>query len=106
MILLETITDGLKTNVTTGFKDICEYGFKTYKDIIFGIIIGLVFGWAYHLLIGNRALEKSYKNIIEAKDETINAYKALVLERLEKVQVEKHHEAFYKKIKAFFKKVV
>jgi hypothetical protein len=102
MIVLSALGSA-KTEVSNGFVEVCKYGFVTYKDLLFGIAIGMFLAWGYHFFIGNRLLKKSYETLLKAKDETISAYKALVLERLEKVDVDPKSEGFFKKVKNFFK---
>lgn len=82
---------------------VIQYGFNTYKDFIFGLIIGIVVAWVYHRFVGNKNLRDSYKILIKSKEETIEAYKLLVSEKLDKITVDQKDKAFFKRIKDYFK---
>ena len=76
-----------------------------YSDILFGIFIGTLLFLIYHKLIGDRAVRKAHKIIVEAKDESITSYKLLISERLDNIKPVEGDKIFFKKIKHFFNKV-
>jgi len=103
MLILDSVSTA-KTEVTVGFQELLKWGFLTYRDFLFGIVVGMFLAWIYHYFLGHRNLKLSYQELIKAKEETIVAYKTLIYERLDKVEVDEKNSAFYKKVKNFFKK--
>jgi hypothetical protein len=93
-----------KRNIWQLVQDNLAYGFNTYKDFLFGLIIGMFVGWIYHRFIGTYTLKQSYKQLLNAKDETLTAYKALISERLEKIEVAEQGKTFFKNLKKFFRR--
>lgn len=91
-----TIWDQIQINIA--------YGFTTYRDFLFGLIIGLFVAWVYHRFVGSYNLRKSYEKLLSGKDETISAYRALVSERLDKLNTPQFDKSFFKKLKQFFRK--
>lgn len=93
-----------KKSIFENIQGTIQYGFDTYKDFVFGLIIGLFLGWAYHRLLGSYSLRRSYEKLLSSKDDTIAAYKALVSERLDKMDTPEYDRNFFKKIKQFFRR--
>ena len=98
----------LQSTVKKSFFDHCvdnlNYGFDHYKDFLFGLLLGMFIAWLYHRFLGNRNLRKSYQMLVDAKQETIDALKIVVADRLENVTVDKKEKEFFRRIQKFFRK--
>lgn len=96
--------DSARQTIWDNIEGVIQYGFETYKDFVFGLIIGLFVAWIYHRFLGSYSLRKSYEKLLSGKDETIAAYRALVSERLDKMKTPEYDKDFFKKIKKFFRR--
>lgn len=83
-----------------------EYGFQTYRDFVFGLLVGLFVAWMYHRFLGSYSLRKSYEERLAGKNETIDAYRALLNERLSKMDTPQYDKALFKRLKQFFRKSI
>lgn len=72
-------------------------------NLVSGIVLGMILSWMYHKFIGIYTIKRSYKEIIESKNETIESLKMVVSERLDKIQPDKYDKTLIGKIKKFFK---
>lgn len=90
-------------DILKAISDTIKWGFEEYKEMIFGMSLGLVMGWIYHRLIGMRILINSYKQTISSKNETIIAYKQVLNEKLDKIKVEKESAGLWKRLRKFFR---
>lgn len=107
LILLQ-IQQGLQNterSLWDHIEDNINYGFTTYRDFVFGLIIGIMVAWVYHRFLGLRNLRESYRVLLAGKDETISALKSLVAEKMDRIQVEPKDKAFFKRMKVFFKRM-
>lgn len=95
--------DHATETINEHLEDLLNYGFQHYKDFLFGLSCGLFIAWVYHRFIGIRALKDSYKKVIDSKDDYITTLKAVILERLEDVQVDVKDKTFISKLKNVFK---
>lgn len=93
-------------SLTNNALKVIDSGFQRNSDLIFGILFGLFIAWIYHRTLGLYFLQKTHKNLIEAKDETIHALSLLVEDRLNQIKVEKESDQLFKKIKRNFLKII
>jgi len=87
----------------TPFINQIEKGLETYGELFFGVVTGGLFVSIYHRFIGTRILRQSYEQTINHKDEIILAYKQLLVERLDKIKVDREDLNIIKKLKKFFR---
>lgn len=93
-------------SLTNNALQVIDSGFQRNSDLIFGILFGLFIAWIYHRTLGLYFLQKTHKNLIEAKEETIRALSILVEDRLNQIKVEKESDQLFKKIKRNFLKII
>lgn len=79
----------------------CEKHGKNYSPFLFGILLGCIIG-ALVIWFTTRRNDKSHKELVAAKDETIQNLRLIVHERLKTIKVEKKDKAFFKKVIRFF----
>lgn len=84
--------------------DILNYGYNTYKDFVFGLFIGMFVGWIYHRILGGYSLRKSNEKLLQAKDETIAAYRELISNKLDNMDSLQYDKNFFKRLKKYFRK--
>lgn len=85
-------------------KDVAKHGYDYHKDLILGLVLGLLLAWGYHRLIGNRNLRMSYERLLVSKDETIASLKEIIGGKLSDVQVESRGRSFFNKVRKWFRR--
>jgi hypothetical protein len=99
MILINAFSNAIYNIFSPVFLEVSKN-----SSFITGIVIGMVLAWFYHWAFGGRAINKSYKERLRDKQDDINSYKAIIHGELDKIQVDKIHEAFFKRLKQHYKK--
>lgn len=75
-----------------------------YGVIVATLIIGILVGWYSKWLLSDRKYIKQINLRLEERDQRIAELNCLVLEKLNKVTVEKKDRTFFKQLKNYFKK--
>lgn len=92
------------------FKDVLlelfQKGIVNNLQIITGFGVGLIFAGIYQRFVGIRKIEKTYERLIIEKDKYNADIRAIVIERLDKVKVEKVDKDLIRKIKKYFKHII
>lgn len=78
--------------------------FSEYGIIIAVLTIGIVIGWYLKLFVADRKYNKQINIRIGEKEQRIAELNYIILERLNKVTVQKKDETFFKRLKKSFKK--
>lgn len=103
MILLE-VSISLPQNLNELIENCAISQFLKHGDFVFGLIIGILIAYFYHRFLGLRSIKKSYETLLQAKNETIEAYSEMIGEKLGKIQVNKVDKYFFKKLKEYFRR--
>ncbi len=90
-------------SLTKPLSDLIIWGLNEYGVLTYGVLLGVFITWFYHRFLGTRLLRKSYERTIVGKNETIDAYKMLLLERLNKIKIDREDLGIIKSLKRFFK---
>lgn len=77
--------------------------FDQYGVFLIALLLGFVFGWYAKRWLSDRRYEKQINLRLKERDEQIERLNALVLDRMDKIVVEKKGKKFFNKLKRFFR---
>ena len=80
-----------------------DYLFAEYGIVVATLTIGFLIGYYFKFLIIDRKVYKQIELRIEEKDNRIAQLNRIVIERLNKIQVQKKDRGFFKRLKKSFK---
>ncbi|THD67637.1 hypothetical protein E7Z59_08235 [Robertkochia marina] len=76
---------------------------KNYGVVITFFVLGILTGYYFKLFVTDRKYNKQIDIRFKEKDERIRELNLIVLDRLNKVQVEKESKGLIRRIKRYFK---
>lgn len=74
-----------------------------YGVFLVGLMIGFMFAWYGKRYLSDRRYLKQINLRLDERDEQIRTLNSIVLERMNKIEVEKKDKSFFNKLKKIFR---